>query len=67
MLSCLFVAALWSPEWKGLLDIVCDVYCAFVTFPFGILGLVWYLIVSIPNPILAVFITVKMLSSKNQR
>ena len=28
----------------------CAVYCHFVTFPFGILGQVWYLIVSIPNP-----------------
>ena len=28
---------------------VCDVYCDFVTFPFGILGKVWYLIVSIPD------------------
>ena len=26
------------------------VYCDFVTFPFGILGQVWYLIVSIPDP-----------------
>ena len=25
-------------------------YCNFVTFPFGILVQVWYLIVSIPNP-----------------
>ena len=25
-------------------------YCDFVTFPFGILGQVWYLIVSIPDP-----------------
>ena len=26
-----------------------DVYCDFFTFPFGILGQVWYLIVSIPD------------------
>ena len=32
-----------------LLALVCDVYCDFVTFPFGILGQVWYLIVSIPD------------------
>ena len=38
-----------------LLALVCDVYCDFVTFPFGILGQVWYLIVSIPD--LAVFLT----------
>ena len=30
--------------------LVFDVYCDFVTFPFGILGQVWYLIVSIPDP-----------------
>ena len=30
--------------------VVCDVYCYSVTFPFGILGQVWYLIVSIPVP-----------------
>ena len=32
------------------LALVFDVYCDFVTFPFGILGQVWYLIVSIPDP-----------------
>ena len=47
-LSSLFIAALWSPE--GILGFVCDVYCDSVTFPFGILGQVWYLIVSIPDP-----------------
>ena len=30
--------------------LVCDVYCELVTFPFGILGQVRYLIVSIPDP-----------------
>ena len=33
-----------------LLALVCDVYCDLVTFPFGILGQVWYLILSIPDP-----------------
>ena len=47
MLSRLFNAALWSPEGKAL---VCDVYYDFVTFPFGIIAQVWYLIVSIPDP-----------------
>ena len=37
-------------ERSDLLALVCDVYCDFVTFPFGILGQVWYLIVSIPDP-----------------
>ena len=32
------------------LALVCDVYCDFVTFPFCILGQVWYLIVSVPDP-----------------
>ena len=36
-------------ERADLLTLVCDVYCDFVTFPFGILGSVWYLIVSIPD------------------
>ena len=52
MLSRLNIAALWSLAGKGLtfLALVCDVYCGCVTFPFGILGKVWYLIVSIPDP-----------------
>ena len=33
----------------SLLALVCDVYCDFVTFSFGILGQVWYLIVSITD------------------
>ena len=36
-------------ERTDLLALVGDVYCFFVTFPSGILGQVWYLIVSIPN------------------
>ena len=48
MLSRLFVAAMWSPAGKGL-ALVSDVYCVFVTFKCGILGQVWYLIVSIPD------------------
>ena len=45
MLSCLFIAALWSPAAKGpsLFS------CVFVTFPCGVLGQVWYFIVSIPD------------------
>ena len=44
MLSRLSIAALWSPEGKGLtLALVCEVYCDFVTFPFGILEQVWYM------------------------
>ena len=37
-------------ERTDLLALVCDVYCDFITFPFGILGPVWYLVVSMPDP-----------------
>ena len=47
MLSRLFIAA---RERADLLALFCDVYCDFVTFPFVILGQVWYLIVSFPDP-----------------
>ena len=51
MLSCLFIAACGHLKGRtDLLALVCDVYCGFVTFPFCILGQVWYLIVSIPDP-----------------
>ena len=51
MLSCLFIAALWSPAGKGLTSWLLFVMsnCDFVTFPCGILGQVWYLIVLIPD------------------
>ena len=32
------------------MPLVCDVCCGFVAFPFGILGQVWYLIASVPDP-----------------
>ena len=32
------------------------VYCVFVTFPYGVLGQVWYLIVSIPDLYLLLYI-----------
>ena len=51
-----FIAVLWSPAGKGILALVCDdVKLCFVTFPCGILGQVWYLIVSIL--IFAAFLT----------
>ena len=51
MLLRLFIAALWSPAGKraDFLSLVGDVYCSLVTFPCGILGQVWYLIVSFPD------------------
>ena len=51
MISCLFIAALWSPAGKGLSSWLLFVMfnCVFVTFPCGILCQVWYLIVPIPD------------------
>ena len=45
----LFIAALWSPAGKGLTSWLSFVLfnCVFVTFPCGVLGQMWYLIVSI--------------------
>ena len=52
MLSRLFIAALWSPAGKGSISWLLFVMfnCVFVTFQYGILGQVWYLIVSISDP-----------------
>ena len=43
--------AFWSPAGKGLTSWLSFLmfYCVFVTFPCGILGQVWYLIVLIPD------------------
>ena len=41
---CCFVVTCWERADPSVL--VGDVYCIFVTFPCGILGQVWYLIVS---------------------
>ena len=45
---CCFVVTLRKRA--DLLALVCKVYLDFVTFLFGILGHVWYLVVSIPDP-----------------
>ena len=52
MLSRLFIAALWSPQGKGLTSwlLVAMSNCDYVTFPFGSLVQVWYLIESILDP-----------------
>ena len=44
--ECLFICNLWPPAGKGLTS-----WLSFVVshFPIGILGQVWYLIVSIPD------------------
>ena len=48
----LFIAALWSPAGKGLtswlLFIMCNCECV-ACFSIGIMGQVWYFIVSIPD------------------
>ena len=51
MLSGLFIAALWSPTGKRLTSWLLFLMsnCDFVTFPCGILGQMWYLIVLIPD------------------
>ena len=51
MLSRLFIAAVWSPVGKELISWLLFVMfnCVFVTFPSGILGQVWYLIVLFPD------------------
>ena len=51
MLSRLLIAALWSPAGKGLTSWLSFVVlnCVVVTFPFGILCQVRYLIVSFPD------------------
>ena len=52
MLSRLFIAALWSSTGKELISwlLFVMINCVFDTFPCGILGLVWYLIVSSSDP-----------------
>ena len=47
----LFTCALWSPAGKGLTSWLLFVVsnCEFCYFPIGVLGQVWYLIVSIPD------------------
>ena len=51
MLSLLFIATLCSPVRKGLASWLLFVMfnCVFVTFPCGIMGQVWYLIVLIAD------------------
>ena len=48
MLLRLLIGALWSPAGQGLASRLSFAMfnCVFVTLPFGILGQVWYLIVS---------------------
>ena len=45
----LFICAFWSPAGKGLASWLSFVVFTVCHFPIGILGQVWYLIVSIPD------------------
>ena len=58
-LHVLFIDALWSPPGKRLTSWLSFVMsnCEIVTFPIGILGQVWCLIVSVPDPWLFYFVT----------
>ena len=47
-------------ERAEFLTLVCDFHCDFVTFPFGILGQVRYLIVSIPDPWFLTYLALAM-------
>ena len=47
LMHCCLVVTCW--ERADLLALVGDFYCIFVTFPCGVLGEVWYFIVSFPN------------------
>ena len=49
MRSRLFIAALWSPAGKGLTSwLLLVMFIVFFFLPCGILGKMWYLIVSFP-------------------
>ena len=59
MRSCLFVAN-W--EMVDFLALLCTMFsCVVVTFPCGVLGQVWYLILSIPDIYLLPYFHVKHL------
>ena len=62
MLSCLFSVALWERAYLLALLYVMF-YCIFVTFPCGVLGQMWYLIVSIPDFCLLTFMFVMVRGS----
>ena len=60
ILSCLFIVALLSPAGKrvDLLALLCAVLSStFSTFSCGVLGQVWYSIVSIPDLCLLPYLT----------
>ena len=64
----MFIAALWSPAWKGLTSGLLFVMfkCVIVTFPCGILGKMWYTIVAIPDLCCLSYLKKLFLVSKKQ-
>ena len=58
-LSCLFLAVLWSPAWKGLTSLLSCVRCfpAVFSLPYCVSGQVWYLIWLIPDLCLLLYFT----------
>ena len=58
---CDLVVTSW--ERADLLALVGDFYCIFITFPFGILGQVWHLIVSFPDLCLLSYLEAELLKS----
>ena len=69
MLLRLFIAALWSSAGKRLTSWLLFVMfkCVFVTFPCGILGQVWYLIVLIPDLCHLSFFVISRILAKRLR
>ena len=64
--TCLFICALWSPAGKGLTSwlsfVVSNCECY---FSIGILGQLWYLIVSIPDLCTLIYYGSDLCLSKN--
>ena len=59
MLSCLFLALLWSPAGNGLTTWLSCLYffsCIFVSFPYDVTDKVWYFIESIPDVCLSLYL-----------
>ena len=51
---CSLVVTLWErADLLALLNVM--IYCIYVTFPYGVLGQVWYLVVSIPDLLLTFY------------
>ena len=56
---CSLVVICW--ERADLLTLLCEIFsCVLVTFPYDVLGQVWYLIVSIPNLCLFPYFGIKV-------